>query len=158
MSRGRVAQGCAWPRLALLIAAVLLVGGCGARTDNGAPLARKRLWELFFNRGDAAAVAALYARHAELVMSGTPPVHGRGAIGAAIAAMVHSGVKVSIGTDRIAAAGDLAYFFGPYRVLRQQKLVERGTYLEIWRRYGRRWLIELDVNAVGAPVPQGPQH
>ena len=158
MSRAGRAPACAWLRLAPLMAAFLLVGGCGAGADSAAPLARKRLWEVFFNRGDPAAVAALYARDAELVMSGVPPVRGRDAIGAAIAAMAHSGVKVRIDTERSAATGDLAYFFGPYRVLRQQRVVERGTYLEVWRRYGRRWLIELDVNAAGAPVPQGTQH
>lgn len=56
------------------------------------------------------------------------------------------------------AAGHLAYFYGPYTVLSKQQVVERGTYLEVWRRYGTQWLIELDVNATGAPMIQSPQH
>ena len=100
-------------RLVPFLALLLVVGGCSARAGAGAPMGRKRLWEAFFNRGDAAAVAGLYSRNAELVLSGAPPIRGRGAIRAAVTKMVHSGVKVRIRTDRSAAAGELAYFFGP---------------------------------------------
>ncbi len=120
------------------------------------PLAQKRSWELSFNRGDSAAVAALYAPNAELVMSGSAPIRGREAIRAAIDTMARSGVKVRIGTDRIAAVGDLAYFYGPYGVSSKQGIVERGTYLEVWHRYGSQWLIDLDVNATGAPIGSPP--
>ncbi len=145
-------------RLVPLLGLFAVVGGCGARADTGAPIARKRLWEAFFNRGEPAAVAGLYGRHAELVLSGAAPIRGRSAIRAAVARMVQSGVKVRIHTDRSAAAGDLAYFFGPYTVLLKQRVVERGTYLEVWRRHGRRWLIDFDVNATGAPIVRRPRH
>ena len=115
-------------------------------------MARKEAWEAFFNRGDSAAVADLYSQNAELVMSGAPPIHGRQAIQAAVAQMVKSGVKVRIEVDRSVAAGDVAYFFGPYTVLQQQKVIERGTYLEVWHRHHGQWLLDLDVNATGAPI------
>jgi ketosteroid isomerase-like protein len=143
-------------RLAPLLALFVLVGGCGARAGTAVPMARKRLWEAFFNRGDA--VAGLYARNAELVLSGAAPIRGRSTIRAAVAKMVRSGVKVRIDTDRSAAVGDLAYFFGPYRVLLKRRVVEHGTYLEVWRRHGGRWLIELDVNATGTPILRRPRH
>jgi uncharacterized protein (TIGR02246 family) len=145
-------------RLALLCAVILAMGGCSGSIHSGPPLARKQSWEVSFNQGDAATVAALYAPNAELVMSGEPPIRGRAAIRAAIDKMLHSGVKVRIETDRAAAAGSLAYFYGPYEVLSSQKVVERGTYLEVWRRYGPQWLIELDVNATGARIIPGSQH
>ncbi len=91
-------------------------------------------------------------------MSGTAPIHGRDAIRATIDKMIQSGVKVRIDTDRRTAAGDLAYFYGPYTVSSRGTVVERGTYLEIWRRYGTQWLIDLDVNATGAPVTASPPH
>jgi len=48
---------------------------------------------------------------------------------------------------RAEQAGDLAYFYGPYSVSSKQGVVEKGMYLEIWRRHDGRWLIELDVNS-----------
>ncbi len=137
---------------------MLALAGCKGRADSEPPLAQKHSWEVSFNRGDSAAVAALYAPNAELVMSGTAPIHGRDAIRAAVDKMIQSGVKVRIDTDRRTAAGDLAYFYGPYTVSSRGTVVERGTYLEIWRRYGTQWLIDLDVNATGAPVTASPPH
>ncbi len=144
-------------RLVLILALFLVAGGCSARAGTGAPIAHKRLWEVFFNRGDAAAVAALYSRNAELALSGAPPIRGRDAIRAALTRMVQSGVKVRIDVDRSAAAGDWAYFFGPYRVLRRRKIVEQGSYLEVWRRHGARWLIDLDIMAAAAPIARKSQ-
>jgi uncharacterized protein (TIGR02246 family) len=127
------------------------------RPDNpNLPLAQKHSWETSFNRGDSAAIASLYAPDAELVMSGAAPIHGRDAIRAAVDGMIKSGVKVEIETDRAEAAGDLAYFYGSYRVLSKQSVVERGTYLEVWRHADNQWHIEYDVNATGAPVPRRP--
>lgn len=143
--------------LALLtLAAALALSGCHSHGADSPPLAQKRSWEVSFNRGDSAAIAALYAPNAELVMSGVAPIRGREAIRAAIDTMLHSGVKVRIDTDRMAAVGDLAYFYGPYSVSSKQRIVERGTYLEVWHRYDGHWLIDLDVNATGAPIGSTP--
>lgn len=147
-----MADGHVWLRRTLPLVAFLLVGGCGFRTDTGAPLARKQLWEVFFNQGNPVAVAGLYSQNAELVMSGAAPIRGREAIGAAIVRMAQSGVKVRIAVDRSAATGDLAYFSGPYWVLRQQRVIEHGTYLEVWHRYAGQWLIDLDLNVTGTPI------
>jgi ketosteroid isomerase-like protein len=66
--------------------------------------------------------------------------------------MIKSGVKVRIGTDQNVGSGDLAYVYGHYSVLDHEggKSVEEGTYVELWRRRAGTWLIELDVNSVGA--------
>lgn len=140
-----------WLRRMLVVAVILALGGCSP-AGSGLPVAKKRSWETSFNRGDSAAVAALYAPDAELVVSGAAPIRGREAIRAAVDKMLQSGVKVRIGTDRAQAVGDLAYFYGPYSVSSRQGVVERGTYVEVWHRTEGHWLIELDVNSTGAPV------
>jgi uncharacterized protein (TIGR02246 family) len=141
-----------WLRGALALALTLVVAGWGSPESAGAPVAKKRSWEISFNGGNPAAVAALYAPDARLVLSGEAPIRGRAAIRAEIDKMIQSGVKVSIDTARAEVVGDLAYFYGPYSVSSKRRIVERGTYLEIWRRHGDQWLIELDVNATGAPI------
>jgi uncharacterized protein (TIGR02246 family) len=136
--------------------AILGIPGCSTLPHPELPAAQKHSWETSFNRGDSAAIAALYAPDAELVMSGAPPIHGRDAIRSAVDDMVKSGVKVQIESGRAEVAGNLAYFYGSYQVLSKQTVVERGTYLEIWRYADNQWHIEYDVNATGAPIARSP--
>lgn len=152
----RMGEAQRWLRGTLTLALALVVAGCGVHQSSGLPLSQKRSWEDSFNSGNSAAVAALYAPDAQLIMSGVAPVRGRPAILAAVTSMVQSGVKVRIDTARAEQVGDLAYFYGPYSVSSKQGVVERGTYLEIWRRHRDQWLIELDVNATGAPIVPAP--
>src|SRR5581483_9871389 len=84
----------------LPVGMLLSLGGCSHRVETTPPLAKKESWETSFNRGDTAAVVALYSQNADLVLSGAPPVHGRQAIRAEIEKMVRSGVKVSIESKR----------------------------------------------------------
>jgi uncharacterized protein (TIGR02246 family) len=111
----------------------------------------KHSWEVCFNKGDVMGVLSLYAEDAQLVMSGSNPAHGRAAIRAAVEAMIKSGVKVRINADRNVGSGEIAYVYGHYIVLERDggKSVEAGSYIELWRRHGERWLIDLDVNAAG---------
>jgi uncharacterized protein (TIGR02246 family) len=136
-----------------LLAALTLTAACSGPgvVSPGVSPELKHSWEVAFNRGDAAAVTALYSQDAQLVMSGSPPVRGQAAIRAAVEAMMKSGVKVKIGTDQNTGSGDLAYVYGHYSVLGQDsaKSVEDGSYVEVWRRRGDTWLIDLDVNAAG---------
>jgi ketosteroid isomerase-like protein len=146
-----------WLRGTLVVAIMLAVAGCGLQ-KSGLPLTQKRSWETSFNAGNSAAVAALYAPDAQLVLTGSAPIRGRAAIRAEIDQLEQSGVKVSIDTAQSEQVGDLAYFYGAYSVSSKQAVVERGTYLEIWRRHGGQWHIEFDVNATGAPISPTAGH
>jgi uncharacterized protein (TIGR02246 family) len=137
----------------LLLLGVLTLTACGSDVVSpGVSLELKHSWEVSFNKGDAAVVAKLYSEDAQLVMSGSAPVRGRAAIRSTVEEMIKSGVKVRIGTDQNVGSGDLAYVYGHYSVLDHEggKSVEEGTYVELWRRRAGTWLIELDVNSVGA--------
>lgn len=157
MNSNRPIDCCRVICLIMFLASAVAAAGCATHAVDSAPLARKQLWEVFFNRGDAAAVAQLYSTNGELVMSGIPPIRGRKAIRDALAKMVQSGEKVSVDVERSAAAHGLAYFYGSYRVVANQKTVERGTYLEVWHRSTGEWRLDLDVNAsepIGSSNPE----
>jgi len=139
---------------------VLIVGGvaglvaaCGGPgvVSPGVSPELKHSWEVNFNRGDSAAVAALYAPDAELVMSGADTAKGTAAIRSVVDSMIRSGAKVKIETSQNAGAGDVAYVYGTYSVLDHEggKATERGSYVEVWRRLGGVWKITLDINAAG---------
>ncbi|MDB6089841.1 MAG: hypothetical protein JWN85_2625 [Gammaproteobacteria bacterium] len=144
-------------RLFVAPAAGLVLTACSAGIATPAvPVELKHSWEVAFNRGDSAAVAALYSQDAQLVMSGSATARGRQAIRAAIDSMVKSGVKVRIGAEQNVGSGEIAYVYGPYSVLEHDggRSVETGSYVEVWRRRAGVWQIDLDVNAVGIPTAQ----
>ena len=140
-------------RLVLLGLAAMMVAGCGTReiTSPGVAPELKHSWEVSFNKGDAGAIAKLYSDQAVLVMSGSKPVQGRDGIHKALEDMIESGVKVQIGSVQNVGTGDLAYVYGPYSVLEHEggRVVESGTYVEVWRRREGTWQIDLDINSTG---------
>jgi uncharacterized protein (TIGR02246 family) len=114
----------------------------------------KHSWEVAFNRGDADTVAALYGPDAQLVMPGAEPVRGREAIRSAVLEMIKSGVKVRIDTEQNVGTDSVAYVYGPYRVADAQgRVVERGRYVETWRKDSGTWHIDIDINTAGPPEP-----
>ena len=141
------------------IGVILALSACGdSVVSPGVPVELKHSWEVSFNQGDSTAVAALYSEQAQLVMSGAAPVQGKAAIRKAVDDMIKSGVKLRIGAAQNVGSGDIAYVYGPYSVFEHEggREVESGTYIEVWRRRAGAWLIDLDVNAVGAAVATRP--
>jgi len=140
-------------RTTLAIAGAAVLSACGATgsTSPGVSPELKHSWEVSFNRGDAASVAALYAPEAELVMSGSDTAKGPEAIRTVVEGMIKSGAKVHIDTSQNVGAGDIAYVYGTYAVVDHEggKEIERGSYVEVWRRRDGVWKISLDVNAAG---------
>jgi hypothetical protein len=101
----------------------------------------KHSWEESFNRGNADAVAALYAPDTQLVMPGSTPIQGTANIRRVVADMIKSGTKVRIEAEQNGCVGAIA-----------RSETERGTYLETWRRQDGAWKIDVDINASG-PAP-----
>ena len=124
----------------------------------GVPIELKHSWEVSFNRGDGAAVVALYSEEAQLIMSGAAPVRGKAAIRTAVDDMIKSGVKLRIGSAQNVGSGDIAYVYGPYSVFEHEggREVEAGTYIEVWRRRAGTWQIDLDINSTGPAIPTTP--
>mgnify|MGYP003286403550 CR=1 FL=1 len=52
---------------------------------------------------------------------------------------------VAIGAD-VSRAGDLGYTHGTYDLTdSNKKVIERGSYVRIWKRQGGRWQVVLDI-------------
>jgi uncharacterized protein (TIGR02246 family) len=146
-------------RLALGALSAGVVAACspGASVSPGVPPELKHSWEVNFNRGNAAAVAALYAPDAQLLVSGSEPVKGAAAIGEAVDSMIRSGVKLRIETTQNVGSGDLAYVYGDYAVQGGDgKEVDHGTYVEVWRHRAGDWKITIDINASSLPATPAP--
>jgi uncharacterized protein (TIGR02246 family) len=122
--------------------------------EPGVPTELKHSWELSFNKGNAKAVADLYAPDAQLVMSGASPIRGPADIRRTVEEMIKTGAKVHIDVETNVGAGDIAYVYGSYTISdgKVGRETERGSYVEVWRRRDGAWAIVLDVNAVGEPL------
>jgi uncharacterized protein (TIGR02246 family) len=144
----------------VMLGLVSLMTGLSACTRSsrtvtpGVPPELKHSWEVSFNRGDAAGVAALYAPDAQLLMSATAPIRGADNIRRTVEGMIKEGLKVKIDDEENVGSGDLAYVFGHYRVLKGEggPAIEHGGFVEVWQRREGVWAIHLDINASGAPA------
>ena len=69
------ARHAALGRLLCAFAMILALAACGdSVVSPGVPVELKHSWEVSFNQGNSAAVAALYSEEAQLVMSGAAPM------------------------------------------------------------------------------------
>ena len=137
-----------------LVVALAACAGRPRTVEPGVPPELKHSWEVFFNQGNAKAVANLYAPDAQLVMSGAAPIRGSADIQRAVEEMIKTGAKVHIDAETNVGAGDVAYVYGSYAISDGSggRETERGSYVEVWRRRDGAWAILLDVNAVGEPL------
>ena len=92
--------------------------------------------------------------HAQLVMSGAPPIRGPADIRRTVEEMIKTGAKVHIDVETNVGAGDIAYVYGSYTISdgKVDCETEGGSYVEVWRWQDGAWAIVLDVNALGEPL------
>ena len=103
-----------------------------------------------FKRGDAAAVASLYAEDAKLLPPNQRTARGREAIRQFWQGVMDMGVKeADIEIQEVEAQDDTAYEVGRYTLTIQQGNGERasdaGKYVVIWKRQGDGWKLAVDI-------------
>lgn len=109
-------------------------------------------WAVNFNKGDANAVAALYAPDAQLLLPGNEPIQGIAAIRESVQSLITQNAKVTTKIFDSAASGDVAYVFGAYSVVDAHgKQIDQGRFIEIWRYVKGNWKITRDMNSNGTP-------
>lgn len=111
-----------------------------------------------FNRGDAAAVAAMYAIDAKVLPPNGEIVEGRQNIQAFWQNLISVGAKLqALDTVEVDALGNLAYELGKYTLMIPQaggqSTTDLGKYVVIWKRQGRRWQLAVDIWNTSMPAP-----
>ncbi len=105
-------------------------------------------WTAAFNRGDAAAVAAMYATDAYVLPPGGEMVKGRAAIAA-----FWKNAATQVGDARLVTVDLLPLGRGAAREIGTVTLTTKaqppqqlvGKYAVVWRRIGGKWLLETDI-------------
>ncbi|MCK5712894.1 MAG: SgcJ/EcaC family oxidoreductase [Hyphomicrobiaceae bacterium] len=117
-------------------------------------------WMEAFNTRNADALASLYAEDAVLLPPNEPAVFGRDAIRATNRELLaEEGLGMELEDLEVKIVGDLGYKAGRYRMYSKDGgLLDRGKYIEIWKKTNGTWLIHRDMwnSSVAAPAESEP--
>jgi len=113
-----------------------------------------------FNTEDADALAMLFAEDGVMLPPNAPAIFGRDAIRASNRQeFAVADVAIELEDLEIKIEGDLGYKAGRYRVHAQDGvLIDRGKYIEIWRKADGQWLIHRDIWNSSMPAPENREH
>ena len=137
---------------------LLLVGCARARGNTPAPNLRAQIdannvaWAAAANRGDAAAVAAMYTENATMLPPGMERQIGRAAIQKTVAAIGGSGVKnfalASIDVQQVGpdtAHGKSRRFSLDAPGPKRGPSTSKAKYVVVWSMVGGKWLLDVDI-------------
>ena len=136
------------PRSALLALSVLLLAAPAVAQDKATIQQLNETWMAAFNRGDPAAIAALYPEDAYVLPAGGDMVKGRQAIEGfwkqalqQLADGKLTAVDVQpLGPD---AAREIGTF--SFKAKGQQANEVTGKYVVVWRKVGADWKLATDI-------------
>jgi cytochrome P450 family 103 len=109
-----------------------------------------------FEKGDGAAVAALYASDGQVLPPESDIVRGAEAIRKFWQGAIGSGIAgVSLKTVEIYAHASTATEVGQYELRdKEAKVLDHGKYIVIWRLEGGSWKLFRDMYSSSAPAPK----
>ncbi|HEX3417570.1 MAG TPA: SgcJ/EcaC family oxidoreductase [Stellaceae bacterium] len=133
----------------LMIVAGLGLGAAPAVAQNKATIEKLNdAWTAAFNKGDAAAVAALYTEDAYVLPPGSAMVKGRAAIEAfwRQAAQQMSDAKLTT-VDVLPLGRSAAREIGTVTLKTKSQPPQEvvGKYVVVWRKIGREWKLATDI-------------
>jgi uncharacterized protein (TIGR02246 family) len=105
-------------------------------------------------KGDVAALGALYTDDAQALPPNSDVVEGRAAIQEKWKGVLASGVGgASLETTDVETEGNLAYETGRYQMRSKDgKVLDRGKYVVVWKRSGSDWRIHRDIWNTSMPA------
>jgi uncharacterized protein (TIGR02246 family) len=144
------------PVLTLLVCAVPFLaqaadGGAKAGIEAG-----NRKFEEAVAKGDAAAIAKLYAEDAEILPPNSPPLKGREAIQKEFAGLVGAFKKITFKTREVHPMGNLALEVSSWKLEDASGQGPEGKALVLWKKTGSTWQLYRDMwsgNAQPKPAP-----
>jgi uncharacterized protein (TIGR02246 family) len=145
-------------RATIAAVGVFLLFGC-AQSNTNAPApdlksqidANDAAWSAAANRGDAAAIAAMYTETATMLPPGMPIQKGRAAIEKTAATLEKAGIRnLTLTAIDVSQVGpDTAREIGQYTLdapgPRKKFVKVDGKYVVIWKLVGGKWLLDVDI-------------
>jgi uncharacterized protein (TIGR02246 family) len=139
--------------LMLVVCAVPLAaraadGGAKAGIDAG-----NRKFEEAMAKGDAAAIAKLYAEDAEILPPNSPPKKGREAIQKEFAELVGAFKKITLKTREVYPMGNFALEVNSWKLEDAAGKGPEGKGMVLWKKTGGTWQFYRDMWSGNAPPP-----
>ena len=103
-----------------------------------------------FNKGDGAAIAALYTENATVLPAGAPAVKGRAAIQKLWQGFIDQGTKnVVVTTDSVESYGKAAREIGHFSFdtpdAQKNMIHVEGKYVVVWKKAKDGWQLDTDI-------------
>ena len=144
----RVAVGLVALALASPIAAFAQTGDVRGQIEKVS-----KAWEKAYNAGDAAGVAALYTKDAQLMAPGAEPISGTKAIQAMFAQDLKGGAKNTLTTNEVVGFGDYALETGKWVATSADgKHLDHGPYMTLYKKEGGGWKLYRDTRNSAMPA------
>ena len=110
------------------------------------------------NKGDAAAIAALYTEEARVLPPNGPMIVGREAIQNSHQGDIDAGLSdLQLTTLEVGVVRDLAYEIGEYTETIQpeegEAIRDQGKYVVVWKRENGEWKLDVDIWNSSIPLP-----
>jgi uncharacterized protein (TIGR02246 family) len=103
-------------------------------------------WQTAYNKGDAAALAALYTQDAKVMAPGAEPAAGRAAIQSLFAADIAKGAKNTLTLADATGSGDYAVETGSWVAKGADgKHLDHGSYMTFYKKADGGWRIYRDI-------------
>jgi uncharacterized protein (TIGR02246 family) len=130
---------------------------CAPVSQQGAEIeAASAGWEAALNAGDVEAIVAHYTDEALLMPPNGEMGQGADAVRAAFTEMVDAGLTGKLPTIESRVAGDIGYRVGTYVLTAPDGTqVDKGKYIETWRKVGGEWKIDHDIWNSDLPAGAG---
>jgi uncharacterized protein (TIGR02246 family) len=145
-------------RVVSLVAAAVLTAAVASAQDaavRAAVDAANKKFGAAVAKGDAVALAGLYAPDAQAFPPNSDVVKGRAAIQGMWKSVLDSGIAAAeLTTTGIEAQGNLASETGTYVMkTKDGKVADRGKYVVVWKKVNGQWMIHHDIWNTSQPAP-----
>ena len=143
--------------LNLTLVTLFCFGCTGAQQDSNIHdtiVAANQKWMAAVEQGDAAGMAALYTRNAQLLPTNSDFVSGSEAIQTFWQGVMDMGIKQAhLETVEAEGMGNTAYEVGKYTLYADEgQIVDHGKYVVIWKQEDGQWKLHTDIwNTSAAP-------
>ena len=147
-------------RKVLLVICLLATLPVHAATPEEMIKAQANAWVSGFNAGDAKALGSIYTADGWLLPPNAEAVKGPDAIAAFMAPFFSAGearVSITIDTTALSVHGEEAHRVGTWAIRTADgTVVDKGKYIEIWKKSGERWLMTHDIWNSDMPATPAP--
>jgi uncharacterized protein (TIGR02246 family) len=135
-------------RIALLAASLMLYASAGMAQSKATIEKLNEAWTAAFNKGDAAALAAMYADDAQVLPPDGEAVKGRKAIEEFWRKAAEGMGDAKLTTLEVHTMGEImAYEIGAVTVKTKGATPQEvaGKYVVVWKRSGTSWKLAVDI-------------